>query len=110
MVSKLTRLAAKSQKYGIKNVPTKLDSLETFTEKGPVPYADRIEAYDEAYAVLEREAGQTILESRPDQTYAEGLAEGGWTRNDAIANAIEWYECDFEYAEKSVSFRVKSSI
>lgn len=84
-------------KYNVGNNSTDLLSLETF---GPVDYISKLDDFETAYELVEREAGSIVSDNLQDRSFAAALRIAGWNpTSDPQAEAIEWYETDYEYAE-----------
>ena len=88
----------------MKNHFTDLSSLLTYDEGGPVDYLNKIDEFEEAYAKVEQEAGYTLVQNEQDRSFRAALREAGWNPTlDPQANAVEWYEMEYEYAQTTVS-------
>ncbi|KAL9612346.1 MAG: hypothetical protein Q9167_003033 [Letrouitia subvulpina] len=88
------------KKYNVKNHFTNLSSLLTYDSHGPVDYLAKLDAFEEAYALVEYDAGTILSENLQDRSFRSGLNLAGWKpQGDLQAQAIEWYEMDYEYAQ-----------
>ena len=60
-----------------------------------------------AYSALEQDAGHILKENLQDRSVRAGLSLAGWKpRKDMQAQAVEWWEFDWEYASSPVCFPV----
>lgn len=76
----------------------------TYDSHGPVDYLAKLDDFEEAYASVEYEAGTILSENLQDRSFRSGLNLAGWKpHGDPQAQAIEWYEMDYEYAQTPVS-------
>ena len=88
----------------MKNFFTNLSSLLTYDQSGPVDYLDKLDTFEEAYAAVESDAGFILVENFQDRSFRSALNLAGWKpQGDPQAQAIEWYEMDYEYAQTPVS-------
>lgn len=61
----------------------------------------------DAYSIVEQDAGNILLENLQDRSFRAALNLAGWRpMGDARAQAVEWYQLDFEYARTPVSIRL----
>jgi len=59
--------------------------------------------YNKAYTILQQDAGYILTENLQDRSVRSGLALGGWKpRKNMKAQAIEWWQFDWEYAQTPV--------
>lgn len=79
------------------------DSIATFNETGAVNFTDLLDEFEDAYATLEQDAGYILTQNLQDRSVRSGLRLAGWKpgRNTA-AQAVEWWEFDWEYASSPV--------
>ena len=85
------------------NVFSNLSSILTYDSSGQVDYLDKLDAFEEAYATVEQDAGYILLQNKQDRSFRAGLRLAGWRpESDPQAQAVEWYEMDFEYAQTPV--------
>ena len=95
----------------MKNHFTNLSSLQTFDETGPVDYLDKLDAFEEAYAAVESDAGFILVDNFQDRSFRSALNLAGWKpQGDPQAQAIEWYEMDYEYANTPVSDSIQGDV
>ncbi|KAL8765096.1 MAG: hypothetical protein Q9209_007719 [Squamulea sp. 1 TL-2023] len=75
------------------------DSIATFNETGAVDFTDLFDEYEDAYATLEQDAGYILTQNLQDRSARSGLSLAGWKpRMNAAAQAVDWWEFDWEYA------------
>lgn len=71
---------------------------------GYVNYTDKLAAFEDAYALVEQDAGYILRENLQDRSFRAALNLAGWKPiGDPQALAVEWYQMDYEYAETVVS-------
>ncbi|MCJ1281166.1 hypothetical protein MMC26_000484, partial [Xylographa opegraphella] len=88
---KLTKVANSYSDYS---------SIETFDQSGAVNYTDLLDEFDDAYSVLEQDAGYILSENLQDRSYRAGLSLSGWKPGKNMhAQAAEWWEFDWEYGQ-----------
>ncbi|KAI4248249.1 MAG: hypothetical protein L6R42_009348 [Xanthoria sp. 1 TBL-2021] len=75
------------------------DSIATFNETGAVDFTGLLDEYENAYATFEQDAGYILTDNLQDRTARAGLSLAGWKpEKDAAAQAVEWWQFDFEYS------------
>ncbi|KAL8919893.1 MAG: hypothetical protein Q9172_004769, partial [Xanthocarpia lactea] len=75
------------------------DSIETFNETGTVDFTSLLDEYEDAYATLEQDAGYILTQNLQDRSARAGLSLAGWKPGkNAAAQAVDWWEFDFEYS------------
>lgn len=80
------------------------DSIATFNETGAVDFTGLLDEYENAYATFEQDAGYILTDNLQDRTARAGLSLAGWKpEKDAAAQAVEWWQFDFEYSVPPVS-------
>ena len=88
-----------AEDYHLTNTYSNYSSLETFTEKGADDYTDLIDTFDNAYSIAEQDAGYIQNLNLQDRSFRSGLRLADWRPlEDPKADAIEWWQIDFEYA------------
>lgn len=96
---------AQVQRFDVKNYYSDLTSLETFDFTGPVNYTDKIAEFEDVYSSVEQDAGYILTENLQDRSFRAALKVFGWNpTHDYQAQAAEWYEMDFEYAQAPDTF------
>lgn len=81
-------------RYGVANTDSDYDNISAYTQDGYQHYYTTLsDDYDDAYSVLERDAGYILLDSLVDHSAQTGLSQGGWMpRQNATQEAVEWWE------------------
>lgn len=95
-----------AQLYDLTNTYSNYSSIETFNETGAVDFTNVIDDFqNNAYSILEQDAGYILTNDLQDRSVRSGLSLAGWKprRNDMKAQAVEWWEWDWEYAFSPVS-------
>ncbi|PLN75543.1 putative flavin-containing polyamine oxidase [Aspergillus taichungensis] len=88
------------EKYNLSNTHTTYRSIGTYNETGYTDYRHLLDAYSSAYVTAAQAAGQILTSNLQDQTARTGLALAGWQpqKHDMAAQAVEWWNWDFEDA------------
>lgn len=87
-----------AQRYTLTNTYSNYSSLETFTDKGPLDYTHLLAHWSDAYSLAEQDAGYILNQNLQDRSFRAGLSLAGWKpRKDKLAEAIEWWQFDWEY-------------
>ncbi|KAI9838848.1 MAG: hypothetical protein M1819_004055 [Sarea resinae] len=89
---------ALAQKWNITNTYSNYSSIQTFNGTGAVDYTDLLDDFEDAYSVLEQDAGYILSENLQDRSVRSGLSLAGWKPKSMEAQAVEWWEWDWEYA------------
>jgi len=92
-----------AQKYNLSNTYSDYDSILTYDQNGYNDYTDILVAFEDAYAILEEDAGYILMDNLQDRSTRAGLRLSGWEPRamgdmQMIAEATEWWEFDWEYA------------
>ena len=62
-----------------------------------------LDDFEDAYATLEQDAGDILTQNLQDRSVRSGLSLAGWKPGkDSAAQAVEWWEFDWEYASNPV--------
>ena len=92
----------------MKNHFSNFSSLLTYDKDGPADYLDKFDTFGDVYSMVEQDAGKILLENLQDRSFRAALNLAGWKPiGDSHAQAVEWYQLDYEYAQTSVSTRLK---
>ena len=76
------------------------DSLLTYDITGQVDYKEKRKEWEDDYEKLEH----TLVSKSEEPSFRSGLNVAHWKpRGDPQAQAVEWYEFDYEYAQTPVS-------
>lgn len=67
-------------------------------------FTDLIDAYEgDPYSTVEQDAGYILSDNLQDRSFRSGLSLAGWKPgNDMEAQAVEWWEFDWEYGQSPV--------
>ena len=85
--------------YNLSNTYSNYSSLETFNQDGATDFNDLINDFEDAYSTVEEQAGYILTQNLQDISFRSALSLAGWKPGkDPEAQAIEWWEFDFEYA------------
>lgn len=88
-----------AKKWGIKNAYSNYSSIRTFDESGEADFGDLFDEFEEGYAGVETDAGEILLENLQDRTFRAGLSIADWKpKKDMKAQAVEWWDYDWEYS------------
>ncbi|KAF9887922.1 hypothetical protein FE257_009444 [Aspergillus nanangensis] len=89
-----------AKKHGLKNTYSNYDSILTYDEHGFSNYTDLLDSYDETSDVASKESGRLLIQNIQDETARSGYALAGWRpgQNDMKAQAVEWWNWDWETA------------
>ncbi|MCJ1321281.1 hypothetical protein MMC15_006625 [Xylographa vitiligo] len=89
-----------AEKYNLTNTYSDYSSIETFDQTGAVNYTDLLDTFDDAYSVLEQDAGYILTKNLQDRSYRAGLSLSGWKPGKNMqAQATEWWQFDWEYGQ-----------
>lgn len=83
------------------NTYSNYSSIETFNQNGAVDFTDLIDDYEgDPYSTVEQDAGYILSDNLQDRSFRSGLSLAGWKPgNDMEAQAVEWWEFDWEYGQ-----------
>ncbi|KAH8602191.1 putative flavin-containing polyamine oxidase [Bisporella sp. PMI_857] len=89
-----------AKKYNLTNTYSDYSSILTYADEGATNYSYLLdETYEEAYALLEQDAGRILSENLQDRSVRVGLSIANWkTKKDMRQQAAEWWEFDWEYS------------
>lgn len=89
-----------AKKYKLANTYSDYSSILTYDETGAVNYTNLLdEDYEDAYAVLEQDAGTILSQNLQDRSYRVGLSLANWKPKKSMRKqAVEWWEFDWEYS------------
>ncbi|CEJ92889.1 hypothetical protein VHEMI08516 [[Torrubiella] hemipterigena] len=90
-----------AKKYGLKNTYSNYSSILTYNETGFTDYSQLIEEYSTANEKMAAAAGRLLINNEQDQTARAALALAGWNpkHSDMAAQAVEWFNFDWEDAQ-----------
>ena len=73
--------------------------IETFNANGAADFTDLINDFEDAYSTLEQDAGYILSDNLQDRSIRSGLSLAGWKPGkNKEAEAVEWWQWDWEYA------------
>ncbi|KAJ5248812.1 hypothetical protein N7468_000263 [Penicillium chermesinum] len=89
-----------SKKWGLNNTYSNYSSILTYNETGYTDYSSILDEYEDKYNTAAEQAGIILKENYQDMTVRSGLSLAGWKpkRDDMTAQAVEWWEWDWEDA------------
>ncbi|CBF71190.1 hypothetical protein AN6658.2 [Aspergillus nidulans FGSC A4] len=97
-----------AKKYGLKNTYSDYGSILTYNETGYTDYSHLLDEYSAASERASERAGSILNDNIQDMTARSGLALAGWRprRDDMAAQAVEWWNWDWEgaYTPETSSF------
>ncbi|KAL4803250.1 amine oxidase [Aspergillus unguis] len=97
-----------AKKYNLENTYSNYDSILTYNETGYTDFTDVLDEYAAASEQAGKRAGRMLNSNIQDMTARSGLALAGWkpSRNDMKAQAVEWWNWDWEdaYTPETSSF------
>jgi len=89
-----------AKKYNLSNTYSDYSSILTYDETGAVDYTKLLdETYEDAYAIVEQDAGTILSHNLQDRSYRVGLSLADWKpKKNMQQQAVEWWEFDWEYS------------
>ncbi|KAI9933929.1 hypothetical protein ASPWEDRAFT_106112 [Aspergillus wentii DTO 134E9] len=89
-----------AKKYDLINHYSNYSSIRTYNETGAVDYTHLLDEYEDKYELAAQEAGTILTQNLQDMTARSGLSLAGWkpSKSDMAAQAVEWWEWDWEDA------------
>lgn len=89
-----------AKKYNLSNTYSDYSSILTYDESGAVNYTNLLdETYEDAYTILEQDAGTILSQNLQDRSYRVGLSLANWKpKKNMQQQAVEWWEFDWEYS------------
>ncbi|KAL8808171.1 MAG: hypothetical protein Q9182_000235 [Xanthomendoza sp. 2 TL-2023] len=95
----MTKFRMQARKHNLTNTYSDYDSIATFNETGAVNFTYLLDDYEDAYSTFEQDAGYILVQNLQDRSARSGFRLAGWKPGkDAAAQAVEWWEFDFDYA------------
>ncbi|KAI9892014.1 MAG: hypothetical protein M1814_002209 [Vezdaea aestivalis] len=91
-----------AKKYGLANQYSNYSNIQTYNQDGPLDtFIQKQAEFDLAYAAAQNSSVAALDESeQTDRSMRDALHAAGWDpKGDALAEAVEWYAVDFEYAQ-----------
>lgn len=100
-----TDRSIQAKKHNIRSTTSNASRIDTFTPQGRKDYRAKQDVFDEAYKIMEQDAGVILKENLQDRSFRAGLRLAGYdSARDPEASVWEWYSVDFEYAQTPVRF------
>ncbi|KAJ5581988.1 Flavin amine oxidase [Penicillium sp. DV-2018c] len=97
-----------AQKSGLVTQWSNYDNVSSYNKDGSADFTALFDAYEEASEIANQQAGKALVQNIQDSTAKTGLAVAGWNPkfNDMEAQAVDWWEWDFEaaYSPQESSF------
>lgn len=91
-----------AEKYNLTNTYSNYSSIETFNASGMVNYSSLLNDYQNAYSIVQEDAGVLLANNLQDRSMRSGLSLAGWNpKKDPNAQAAEWWQFDWEYSYSS---------
>jgi polyamine oxidase len=88
-----------AQKYNLTNTYSNYSSIQTFDWNGPANYTEYLDDYENAYSLLEQDAGTILSQNYQDHSMRVGLSLAGFKpKKNMQQQASEWWEFDWEYS------------
>ncbi|KAJ5180134.1 hypothetical protein N7492_003344 [Penicillium capsulatum] len=89
-----------AKKWNVSNTYSNYSNILTYNETGYTDYSSVLDDFEEMYEEASEQAGIILKENLQDQTARTGLALAGWRprHDDMAAQAVEWWEWDWEDA------------
>ncbi|KAL1652017.1 hypothetical protein SLS58_000140 [Diplodia intermedia] len=85
------------KKYNVTNTYSNYSSILTYNETGAVDFTDLLDDFEDAYAIVEQNAGYVVTENLQDSSVRAGFSLAGWKpKKNMAAQAVEWWEWDWE--------------
>ncbi|KAF2711888.1 polyamine oxidase [Pleomassaria siparia CBS 279.74] len=96
-----------AKQYNVSNTYSDYESILTYNETGPVNYTYLLDDFEDTWSIFEQNAGTLLTENRQDQNMRAGISLAGFKpKNNMAAQAVEWWEWDWEtsYSPEESSF------
>jgi polyamine oxidase len=76
------------------NTYSNYSDILTYDETGFVDYSDLLDAFEDAYAPLEQDAGDILSQNLQDRSVRAGLSLSGWKLKESNTrkSAVEWWD------------------
>lgn len=88
-----------AKKYGLNNTYSNYSSILTYDGAGVANFSDLFKTFEDAYTTVEQDAGYILTNNLQDTSMRAGLSVAGWKpKKDMRAQALEWWEWDWETA------------
>ncbi|KAL9058816.1 MAG: hypothetical protein Q9162_001540 [Coniocarpon cinnabarinum] len=88
-----------AKRYNLTNTYSNYSDILTYNETGFTDYAYLFDEYEDAYSIVEQDAGTILSENLLDQNAATAFTLAGWQpRRDMARQAVDWWQWDWEWA------------
>ncbi|KAI1306568.1 amine oxidase [Xylaria venustula] len=88
-----------AKKYGLNNTYSNYSDILTYDEGGPADFGDLFDEMDGNYTIVEQDAGYVLTDNLQDTSMRAAYSVAGWKpKKDMHAQAIEWWDWDWETA------------
>ena len=74
------------------NTYSNYSDILTYDATGPVDYSDLLDDFDDAYGLLEEDAGRILIDNLQDRSARAGFSLAGWKPIDMQKQATEWWQ------------------
>ncbi|KAF5343909.1 hypothetical protein D9758_012138 [Tetrapyrgos nigripes] len=89
-----------AKRYNITNHFSNYSDILTYNETGVMDYTDLLDEFEDAYSIAEQTAGVYLTDNLQDTTMRVGMSVAGWKpKKNMAAQAVEWWELDWETAQ-----------
>ncbi|KAL9090251.1 MAG: hypothetical protein Q9159_002056 [Coniocarpon cinnabarinum] len=88
-----------AKRYNVTNTYSNYSDILTYNETGFTDYAYLFDEYEDAYSIVEQDAGTILSENLLDQNAATAFTLAGWQpRRNMARQAVDWWQWDWEWA------------
>ncbi|KAK6949941.1 hypothetical protein Daesc_008264 [Daldinia eschscholtzii] len=88
-----------AKKHGLDNTYSNYSSILTYDKTGIADFTDLFETFENVYSTVEQDAGRILTDNLQDTSMRAGFSVAGWKpKKDMRAQALEWWEWDWETA------------
>ncbi|KAI0512722.1 amine oxidase [Xylaria bambusicola] len=88
-----------AKKYGLQNTYSNYSSILTYDEEGAADFGSLFDEMDEAYTIVEQDAGYVLTDNLQDTSMRAAFSVAGWKpKKNMHQQAIEWWYWDWETA------------
>ena len=86
-----------AKRYDLANTFSNYSNLSTFDQNGPADFGRLFDDYEDAYSLLEQDAGEILRNDYLDRSARAGFRLSGWDSTaDPKRASIEWWDWDWE--------------
>jgi polyamine oxidase len=88
-----------AKKYNLTNTYSDYSSILTYNENGALNYSYLLDDFENAYSLVEEDAGMILSQDYQDHSFRTGLSLADWKpKKNMLQQAAEWWEFDWEYS------------